>query len=355
MAALNSTRRHVAGAGIVVRAFAAALVILVAACSSLTPRVVSPKLDGRAVATSVSEHKILIEALRADADVLGYGGSDWYEVALAGFNYVDDECAVYFDSLFAFNRRTAAIKSGLNAFDQTTSAILQITGTASVTMGVIAQAFGLAGSMTDVVAGTFLYELPPANTQKFVQKTMAAYKQAADDKRGSINSPASAYSAVRGYLNMCLPVTIEGQLIEHISDSVAEPKAGRTGTNIEVSVRSAGPADVLANADIRLPAVALPPAEAPGLNAYEKLVRRGQWEAVQLAICAEVDGNPGSATHEAMAEFFDGYGEPDPEITTRGIGPVQMDALRKAVREANGQSCADRQVANAREAGALVK
>ena len=56
-----------------------------------------------------------------------------------------------------------------------------------------------------------------------------------------------------------------------------------------------------------------------------------------------------------MAEFFDGYGEPDPEITTRGIGPVQMDALRKAVREASGQSCADRQVANAREAGALVK
>jgi hypothetical protein len=294
-------------------------------------------------------------ALQVDPGVLGYTSADWYEVALAGFNYVDDQCAVYFDSLFAFNRRTAAIKSGLTAFDKTSAAIMEITGTATVTMSVIAQAFGLAGSMTDVVAGTFLYDLPPANTMRFVQKTMGAYKGAVSNARPSINSPASAYGAVRGYLNLCLPVTIEGLLIDRISDTKAQAAADSTGTNIEVDVRSSASAGLLDGPDQRLQPVVTPPPEAPGYNPYEKGVKPKQWRAVQLAICAEVDGTPGPGTHAAIAEFLEGYGAPDPEVTTRGIGLSQMDVLRKAVRDADGQSCSQRGISGPREAGALVR
>lgn len=75
---------------------------------------------------------------------------------------------------------------------------------------------------------------------------------------------------------------------------------------------------------------------------------------MQRAICAKEDGDPGAATHAAIAEFFEGYGAADPEIVTRGIGPVQMDALRKAARDAKNQTCAERQLSGPREAGAAA-
>lgn len=325
--------------------------LVLAGCSSFTPKVVSPTLNGDAVVATVSEHTKLIAALQADADQIGYTGSDWYEVSLAGFNYVDDQCTVYFDSLFAFNRNVSAVKSGLSAFNQTAAAIMQITGTAEVTMAVIAQAFGLAGSMTDVVAGTFLYELPPANTRRFVEKTMAAYKNAVAEHRSTINSKASAYSAVRGYLNLCLPVTIEGLLIDRIADTKAKSTVDVTGTNIEIDVRSSASTGLLDNASSKLPPVREAVPSPAGLNFTEKHIEPGDWAKIQRALCAPEDKVPGPGTHAAMMEFFAGRGQADDGIATNGIGALQLSALREAVEHAADRTCAERQVANAFEVG----
>lgn len=343
--------RRRAAANLLVRATSIGIVLVLAACSSLTPKVVSPTLNGDAVVATVSEHTKLMAALQADADEIGYASSDWYEVSLAGFNYVDDQCTVYFDSLFAFNRNVSAVKSGLSAFNQTAAAIMQITGTAEVTMGVIAQAFGLAGSITDVVAGTFLYELPPANTRRFVEKTMAAYKNAASDHRSTINSKASAYSAVRGYLNLCLPVTIEGLLIDRISDTKAKSTVDSTGTNIEIDVRSSASTGLLDNAGSKLPQVRDDTPSPAGLNFIEKRMLPADWSKIQRAICAPEDGVPGAGTHAAMMEFFAGRDQPDEGIATNGIGTLQLSALSEAVESAAGRTCAERQVANAFEVG----
>lgn len=347
----RSIARRAAAAKLLGRILSAGLALVLAACSSLTPRVVSPTLDAKAVSDTVRSHGELMAALQADADQLGYAGSDWYEVSLAGFNYVDDQCTVYFDSLFAFNRSVSAVKSGLSAFNQTAAAIMQITGTAEVTMAVIAQAFGLAGSMTDVVAGTFLYELPPANTRRLVEKTMAAYKNAVSEHRSTINSKASAYSAVRGYLNLCLPVTIEGLLIDRISDTKARSSVDSTGTNIEIDVRSSASTGLLENANTRLPPVRDDTPSPAGLNFIEKRMLPSDWRKVQRAICAPEDGVPGSGTHAAMMEFFAGRGQPDEGIATNGIGAMQLSALSEAVESAAGRTCAERQVANAFEVG----
>jgi hypothetical protein len=355
MVGVNVARRHFAGVGVVVRASVVAMAVVVAGCSSLTPKLVSPTLDGKAVAATVREHQTLMTALQADADVIGYSSADWYEVSLAGFNYVDDQCAVYFDSLFAFNRQTSAIKSGLSAFNQTAAAIMQITGTAEVTMGVIAQAFGLAGSMTDVVAGTFLYELPPANTRRFVEKTMAAYKNAASQHRQTINSRASAYSTMRGYLNLCLPVTIEGQLIDRISDTKAQSTVESTGTNIEIDVRSSASTGLLDNAGGRLRPVRDDVLSPDGAGWVEQHIGPSDWRKIQRAICAPEDGIPGTATHAAIAEFFEGRGEPDTGIPKNGIGSVQLSILSAVVGDANGRTCSERQAANAFEVGRASK
>lgn len=293
-----------------------------------------------------------MSALQSDAQDLGFAGADWYEVSLAGFNYVDDQCAVYFNSLFAFNRRTAAVKSGLMAFDKTSAAIMDITGVATVTMSAISQVFGLAGSMTDVVAGTFLYDLPPANTQRFVDKNMTEYKIAISGHRNAIDSPASAYAAIRGYLNLCLPVTIEGQLIDRISDTKPQATARSAGPNIVIDVSPSN--TLLSSVNEPLPPIPPPPSTKRGLNDFENDVDPEVWRAVQQAICTKPDGDPGATTHLAIADFFIGYGEADPDITTRGIGRQQMDVLMRAVNDAAGQSCKARGVADAKAAGKRV-
>lgn len=350
--ATETMRRHLVGGRAWLGA-ALATAMLLAGCSSLTPTAVSPMLDGKAVGAAVADRTLLMAALQEDAGALGFVGTDWYEVALAGYNYVDDQCAVYFNSLFAFNRRTAAIKSGLTAFDKTSAAIMEITGVGSVTMSAIAQAFGLAGAMTDVVAGTFLYDLPPANTQRFVQKTMGAYKDAAANHRQSISSRASAYSSIRGYLNLCLPVTIEGQLIDRISDMKAEPKVNSSGPNIEIDVRPS--ASVLDNAEVALPPVTDVVMSPAGIGFVEQHIRAADWRKIQRALCVAEDGIPGTSTHSAMSEFFEGRDEPDPNIGRNGIGTVQASILSAAVAEAGGRTCTEREAANAFEVGRASK
>jgi hypothetical protein len=328
--------------------------VALAGCSSLTPATVSPTLDSKAVIIAVGNRTSLMAALQQDAAALGFGGGDWYEVALAGYNYVDDQCAVYFNSLFAFNRRTAAVRSGLTAFDKTSAAIMEITGVASVTMSAVAQAFGLAGAMTDVVAGTFLYDLPPANTQRFVQKTMGAYKDAAANHRQSIRSPASAYSSIRGYLDLCLPVTIEGQLIDRISDMKPESRVNSIGPNIEIDVRPSASAPGL-----RLPDSAAAPFDRPAPphlpTTYEKIVSVAEWVAIQRLLCVEIDGRIGPATRKAMADFYNGRKTPRGDIPEDGVTEVDVRYFKDLVDLSGGKSCAERGVQNAFQVGELSR
>lgn len=322
------------------------------------PAGLSARLDPADVKLASGNRQDIMTALRSDAGFMSDGAPSWYDVTLAGFNYVDDRCAEYFDTLFKLNRKKESLKSSLSAFDQTSSAIMSITGTTEVTMQVIAQAFGLASNMTDIIAGTYLFELPPATTQKFVDETLHAYRNGAEENRNLINSPTFAYGYIRGYLNLCLPATIEGKLVDHIGGARAVADGGGAGADLAVRVVSDNSGLVLSEliADAKKPIgdVVLPPPDAPGLNEYEKNVDSAVWRVVQQAICAKVDGDPGAATHAAIAEFFTGYGETDPEITTRGIGPSQMDVLMRAVNDAGGKSCHERGVADAKAAGKRV-
>jgi hypothetical protein len=182
---------------------------------------------------------------------------------------------------------------------------------------------------------------------------MGAYKDAASQHRGTINSRASAYSTLRGYLNLCLPVTIEGQLIDRISDMKAESKVNSTGTNIEIDVRPS--ASVLDNAGVPLPAIPTAVPSPQGLGFVEQHIRPSDWRKIQRALCVAEDGVPGSSTHAALSEFFEGRGEPDPDIGSSGIGTVQASILTAAVAESAGRTCAARGAANAFEVGQASK
>ncbi|NML74391.1 hypothetical protein HHL25_09685 [Rhizobium sp. S-51] len=323
---------------------------LLSCAAPTTVRGIAPVLDAGAVERSSSNRARIMDALTRDA---GYGGAsvDWYDVTVAGFNYVDDSCALYFDELFKLNRQRDAAQSLISVTGQTTNALLAVTGASKLSMAVVAQAFGLGSSLTDIVAGTYLYSLPPATTKKFIAKTMAAYRDGAAKQRGEIQrSPTVAYSFVRGYLDLCLPATIEGQLVEHVgaATAAARTEPNSTAVTIEVSSDNSG-----ALREPKNPIEPLPPVvPRDRAIAYEKLVLPTTWVRIQRLVCVAENGKIERTTRTAIRQFLAGRGEDRPNIDTTGV--TEADArLLETLIEKNGGTCQERNVPDATKAGAL--
>jgi hypothetical protein len=213
-------------------------------------RGLDPVISAPAVELSTSNQIRILQALAADAEIsLGSQGA-WYEVTLAGFNFVDDECRTYFDGIFFLNRDKDTIKSELAAAGATTAAILGLTGASAKSIAIVAQAFGLGVVTTDVIAGTYLYQMPPSVAQGFVKEMQLAYRDGAASRQLLINSPSAAYHAIQDYLSLCLPPTIEAKIAEHVAGAkaVPDPPTGNGNTSFGITVASPRPAT---RADVR--------------------------------------------------------------------------------------------------------
>src|SRR5262249_40901474 len=126
-------------------------------------------------------------------------------------------------------RERDQLKSGILATAATTAAILGVTGASITSMTVVAQAFGLGAAATDLIAGTYLSNLPPATTQGFVKEMQLPNREGAALKRTEINTPTAAYHVIQSYLALCLPPTIEAKIGEHIATTRAFPDLPRAG------------------------------------------------------------------------------------------------------------------------------
>ena len=196
----------------------------------------APILDVASVQTAATNQTTVLYALAQDA---GYphpelGGIDWYRVTEAGFNYVDDQCSAYFDTIFFLDRERSQLKSGLAAASATTAAILGVTSASTLSLSVLASAFGFASASTDILAGTYLYSLPPATTQGLVNKLQAAYRDAAATVESEISTPTAAYHHIQSYLALCLPPTIETEVIKTVNAAGAQVVVGPSRTTFSV-------------------------------------------------------------------------------------------------------------------------
>jgi hypothetical protein len=223
-----------------------AIVVLLGGCTPYgweSRHGIEPLIDAASVETESVRKRRVLEALAADAQITVGPPEAWYLVAEAGFNYVDDQCRAYFNDLFFINREKERFKGGLSAIGATTSGILGITGASATSLAIVAQAFGLGVNLTDLVAGSYLYQIPPAATQSFVRELQIGFREGAAARRQFVNTPMAAYHLIQDYLSLCLPSTIEAKIIEHISSARAVPRRGRSGS-IAVRVRSAPPSEV---------------------------------------------------------------------------------------------------------------
>jgi hypothetical protein len=336
------------------------LCISLAGCTGNRARGLDPIIDGAAVQTASNNKAILLAALAADA---GYGSpaaADWYAVSEAGFNYVDDQCRAYFDDLFFLERGREQIKSGLSSAAQTTAAILAVTGAASPTLAIVAQAFGFAVNATDVVAGTYLYRLPPATTQGFVQKLQLAFRDAASASRASINSPTSAYYMIQRYLNLCLPPTIEAEIAKQVVSTSAFPVATSNGQFFSIETLSAPPTATpprtlvgpppITREVVRRTRISRAIDEAPPRKLPIDKARVDQTflRQVQVALCVtSITGNLDPTTRAAIQTFYEARTNRRVPEPIDPLGPALLPRLQDAVDDVG--SCSERGFVSAYE------
>jgi hypothetical protein len=123
-------------------AFALVAALLLTNCNG-KERGISPIIQAPAVELASQNQMRILNALAIDYNVSDSGNSRWYEVSTAGFNYVDDECRLYFNELFFLNREKDQLKSGLAALGATAAAVMGVTGATTKSISIVAQAFGL--------------------------------------------------------------------------------------------------------------------------------------------------------------------------------------------------------------------
>lgn len=316
-----------------------------------------PVLDAADVERAASHRARILDALVRDA---GYGDRtvDWYDVTIAGFNYVDDSCSQYFDRLFKLQRKRDAARSAISVIGQTTNAVLAVTGAAQLSMAVVAQAFGLSSSLTDIAAGTYLYQLPPAPTRQFVAKLAAAYRDGTARQRKEIAaSPTVAYSHIRAYLDLCLPAGIEAQLIEHIGAATVTARADPGSSGVTLAVASIRSAEVVralqapTSASAPLPSSPRPKPSGP----YESMIDPEVVARIQRTLCLTPDRKLGPETRAAIKEFFRGRGEDRPDLDKTGVTEKDVRLLEEVAEAAGDKDCAARGVKSAFQVGDLSR
>jgi hypothetical protein len=280
--------------------------LLLTSCNGFErDRGLNPIIQGSDVEVASQNQMRILNALAIDFNVSETGNSRWYDVSVAGFNFADDECRLYFNDLFFLNREKDELKTGLAAAGATAAAVMGVTGATTKSISIVAQAFGLGAVATDLVAGTYLYQIPPATALGFVKELQLAYRSGLAQRKSMINSPSTSYHAIQDYLTLCLPPTIEAKIAEHVAAArvAPDPVSANAGPSFGLNVvtvpqvtRADINAEILRNADTVIPnAKVQQRATNNRLTPAEGDMKAAEINNLQIALCLQPDGDLGKA------------------------------------------------------------
>jgi hypothetical protein len=139
--------------------------------------------------------------------------ANWYSVAQFGFNYVDEKCDLYMHDLFILNREHDRNDTIFKTVSSVSNAV--ISGTlaatnAKIPLLVVAQSFGL---INDAAAKSYLFEQVPGLIADKVKQARLVYRDVVDKNKQAVIDEMSAYRAIKDYLSLCMPQTIEGNFL----------------------------------------------------------------------------------------------------------------------------------------------
>lgn len=153
-----------------------------------------------------------------------------YQVALAGFNYVDEQCDAYLHELFALEVDLDRSRKSLDGVGLLTNAVLGAVPASKASMAIVTQAFGLSSQYIDTLSKGYLLGARASTVLSTVEKMKAVYRDQAAATKAQITSRPEVYSRIRGYLQLCMPQTIEAKMNETLASTTAVAGSDATGS-----------------------------------------------------------------------------------------------------------------------------
>jgi hypothetical protein len=140
---------------------------------------------------------------------------DWTPVVDAGIGFVNQRCEAYLDAIFWFNRYKSTTANEISLLGAGTASALGIVQASARDIALVALAFGITAQTVEVLSSSILYKIDPAAVKSLVDASQAIYLQSIKDIR--YTSRSKAVLAIQGYLNLCLPATLEAQVMAAVN------------------------------------------------------------------------------------------------------------------------------------------
>jgi hypothetical protein len=276
------------------------------------------------------------------------GPNDWNLLVQAGLNDVDRRCDSYLAWLDDRRRTNSAVLKELGDITVASQAIMRVAGVSANPITLAGLAFGLAADTFTNVNSRLLIEVDKTTVQTLVLRRRNDYRVSLHSIR--IENRPAAVHALRSYLNICTPFTIETDINATITvfQQVGAGGLDNKGPLVTPKTIPAQRADK--------PIVIPPPPPTPlgtALTPLEKNMGLEQARAIQRVLCIDDTGDfgpLGSPTRRSLIDFMAAQGTTSTgKIETPG-DLVPLTAATKVVR-----SCAIEKLGSGFESGLFAK
>jgi hypothetical protein len=276
--------------------------------------------------------------------------NDWSLLVQAGLNDVDRRCDSYLAWLDDRRRTNSAVLKELGDLTVATQAIMRVSGVSANPITLAGLAFGLAADTFVNVNSRLLLEVDKTTVQTLVLRRRTEYRVGLQTVR--IDNRPAAIHAMRSYLNICTPFTIETDINATIMVFQQVGAGGLDNKGPLVTPKTIPPQ----RAD--RPIVVTPGPRKPtptALSDLEKTMGIDQARNIQRVLCVDDTGDfgpEGSSTRRALIDFMAALG-----MQSRKPGVIengdQLAALTKAIKDV--QSCRVEALANSFETGIVSR
>lgn len=269
--------------------------------------------------------------------------SDWTVFVQAGLNDIDQRCDGYLAWLDSKRRNTAPILQQIADMQNATAAILAATSVSAAPLSIVGAAFGLARNTFTNLNSRLIMELDQSTVQTVVLTRQTQFRQVLPKLID--NRPAALY-ALRSYLRLCMPFTIETQvnttikLFERSGISALE----ESQENPLVDARNVETA-IIRNATTPLvraqPVRTISPTR---LSSYERTLDPLYIEKIQVALCLAPTrdlGPRGSVTRKAIASYLAAKNEPVSEVIENRVMALIDEAIERVPRSCGASGFKD--------------
>jgi hypothetical protein len=245
----------------------------------------------------------------------------WNLIVQAGLNDVDRRCDSYLAWLDDRRRTNSAVLKELGDITVASQAIMRVAGVGANPITLAGLAFGLAANTFTNVNSRLLLEVDKTTVQTLVLHRRDAYRL---QLQGIVvDSRPAAIHALRSYLTICTPYTIETD----INSTITVFQAGGAGALERPPLVNA---ETVRGTTIQRARDPLPERKPPPL---EKL-KPAFITNVQVALCvpeADVNGVVGPSTIAAIRGYLQGLPHkipPDPiDPTSADLRPLMQTAI----------------------------